>query len=79
MSGIALVLMLALRNWCSLLLVMLNLPFALVGGVAAVLLGGADLSLGSLVGFATLFGITLRNAIMLVSHWEHLIGHEAMA
>jgi CzcA family heavy metal efflux pump len=79
LGGIALLLMLALRNRRSLLLVMLNLPFALVGGVAAVLLGGADLSLGSLVGFATLFGITLRNAIMLVSHYEHLVGHEAKA
>ncbi len=44
----------------------------------AVLSTGADLSLGSLVGFVTLFGITLRNSIMLVSHYEHLVHDEGM-
>lgn len=72
-AGIVLLLFLALRSRRALLLVLANLPFALVGGVAAVLLTGAELSLGSLVGFVTLFGITLRNAIMLVSHFEHLV------
>ena len=55
------------------LLVMVNLPFALVGGVLGVLLAGANLSLGSMVGFVTLFGISLRNSIMLISHYEHLV------
>jgi len=55
------------------LLVMINLPFALVGGVLSVVLTGANLSLGSMVGFITLFGISLRNSIMLISHYEHLI------
>ena len=68
----------ALRSPRALLLVLLNLPFALVGGVIAVLLTGATLSLGSLVGFVTLFGITLRNSIMLVSHYEHLVHVEGM-
>ena len=51
------------------------MPFALVGGVAAVYLSGGVLNVGALVGFVTLFGITVRNGIMMVSHWQHL--HEA--
>ena len=57
----------------------LNLPFALIGGVLAVLVAsGGWMSLGSLVGFVTLFGITLRNSIMLVSHYQHLVQVDGM-
>ena len=61
------------------LLVLLNLPFALVGGVAAVYAMGGVLNVGSLVGFVTLFGITMRNGIMMVSHWQHLHEVEGVA
>ena len=53
-------------------LVFVSLPFALIGGVAATLLTGGLLSLGSLVGFVTVLGIAARNGIMLVSHYRHL-------
>lgn len=53
---------------------MLHLPWALVGGVLSVALAGGDLSLGAMIGFVTLFGITLRNAMMMISHYEHLVG-----
>ncbi|MEZ4585475.1 MAG: efflux RND transporter permease subunit [Gemmatimonadales bacterium] len=59
-------------------LVFASLPFALVGGVVAVLLTGATLSLGSLVGFVTVLGIASRNGIMLVSHFRHLEQEEGM-
>lgn len=71
--GILLLLSVVTRNWRNLVLVLVNMPFALAGGVLAVLVTGATLSLGSLVGFVTLFGITLRNAIMMISHFEHLV------
>jgi CzcA family heavy metal efflux pump len=79
-AGIAIVLLLALvfRNVRNLLLVLANLPFALVGGVLAVFMTGGWLSVGSLVGFVTLFGITMRNSIMMVSHFEHLVQAEGM-
>jgi Cu/Ag efflux pump CusA len=66
------------RTWRNLLIIMANLPFALIGGIVAVLFSGGVLSLGTLVGFVTLFGITLRNAMMMVSHYEYLVEVEGM-
>ena len=74
--GIVLLLSVVLAHWRNLLLVLANLPFALVGGVAAVFLHERLLSLGALVGFVTLFGITTRNSIMLIAHYEHLVAKE---
>ena len=69
---------LAIGNFRNTLLILINLPFAMVGGIIAALLGGGLLSIGSIVGFVTLFGITLRNSIMLVSHYQHLVFKEGM-
>jgi CzcA family heavy metal efflux pump len=76
--GIVLLLFMALKSNRAMLLVLVNLPFALVGGIVTVFLTGGNVSLGSMVGFVTLFGITLRNSIMLVSHYEHLVAQEGM-
>ncbi|SDK31132.1 heavy metal efflux pump, CzcA family [Methylophilus rhizosphaerae] len=77
-AGVAIFLMLyiafgSLRN---LLLTFANLPFALIGGVIATFFAGSWISVGTLVGFVTLFGITLRNSIMMVSHFQHLVDKE---
>jgi len=83
-AGIILLLAMVFRKASHLLLVLANLPFALVGGVLAIFLTGllsgegASLSLGTLVGFVTLFGITMRNSIMMISHFEHLVNEEGM-
>ena len=74
--GIVLLLSIAFHTVRNMLIVLANLPFALVGGVMAAVLTGGNLSIGSLVGFVTLFGITTRNSIMMVSHFEHLVHEE---
>lgn len=71
--GVIALLWVVTQNARNLLLILANLPFALVGGVLAVFASGGVLTLGATVGFVTLFGITLRNAIMMISHYEHLV------
>jgi len=70
--GILLLVWLEFRSARITALVGLSLPFALVGGVIGVALTGGVLSLGSLVGFVTVIGISARNGIMLLSHYDHL-------
>ena len=78
-TGIVLLLAIAFRNLRNLVLVLANLPFALAGGVLAIFLSGGWLTLGSLVGLVTLFGISTRNSIMMISHFEHLVSIEGHA
>ena len=53
-------------------IVLINLPLALIGGVFALLLISGTVSIPSIIGFITLFGIATRNGILLVSRYEHL-------
>jgi CzcA family heavy metal efflux pump len=82
--GILILLSIVFHSWRNLLLVLVNIPFAMVGGIVAVWLsstlspGQSSLTIGSLVGFVTLFGITTRNSIMMLSHFEHLVDVEGM-
>lgn len=73
--GILLLLYLDFQSLRLSLLVMISVPLACVGGVAAVLLTGGDISLGSMVGFVTVFGIAVRNGILLISNYKHLLDH----
>ncbi len=74
--GVLILIYIGIGNFRYVLLTVANLPFALVGGVIAVVLTGAPLSVGSVVGFVTLFGITVRNSIMLLSHCQYLVDHD---
>ena len=73
---VLLLLYIAFGSLVNLGLTLINLPFALIGGVIAVIFSGGWISIGSLVGFVTLFGITLRNSIMLLSHYQFLVNKE---
>jgi Cu/Ag efflux pump CusA len=76
--GIFLLLYLAFSSARDALLVMLNLPLALLGGVAGVWMSGGILTVASIVGFITLFGIATRNGVMLISHIHHLARDEGI-
>jgi CzcA family heavy metal efflux pump len=76
--GVLILIYVAIGELRLLSIILLNLPFSLLGGVLAALATGATLSVGSLVGFVTLFGITVRNSIMLVSHYRHLVDIERL-
>jgi HME family heavy-metal exporter len=99
LAVILLLLYLTLRSWASALLVMLNLPLGMIGGILACYFSGSPniimntfalfrltstpyqapvISIAGLVGFVTLFGIAVRNGLLLVNHYLHLIRDEQM-
>jgi CzcA family heavy metal efflux pump len=77
--GVFLLLQTSFKNFRLATLCFLTLPSALVGGVLAAYVGDRVLSLGSIVGFFTVFGIAARNGIMLINHYQHLEQHEGEA
>ncbi len=72
-AAIFLILFAEFRSARTATLLMANLPLALIGGVIAVAITGRVVSIASLVGFVTLFGIATRNGILLVSHYRQLL------
>ncbi len=73
---IVLILLVAFRWRANGWLVLANLPFSLLGSVLIMAATGIGLSLGSLVGLVTVFGISARNTILQLAHYEHLVVHE---
>jgi CzcA family heavy metal efflux pump len=83
-SGLALVLIvmilfIAFRWRANSWLVLANLPFSLIGSVLAIAVTGTGLSLGTVVGLVTVFGVSARNAILQLAHYEHLVEIEGVA
>ncbi len=76
---IVLCLGLAFRQRMHVPMVLLNMPFALIGSIVAISITGIGISLGSLVGLVTVFGISARNALLLLAHYEHLVSVEGLA
>jgi Cu/Ag efflux pump CusA len=56
--------------------VLVNLPFCLIGSIAAIVVSGIGMTLGSLVGLITVFGIGARNSVMMLAHVEHVADEE---
>jgi CzcA family heavy metal efflux pump len=76
LAGMYAVLFAHFRSHALTLQVLLNIPLALIGSVAAIWISGAPLSVATLVGFITLCGIATRNTILMISHYIHLVQHE---
>ncbi|MAE66180.1 MAG: CusA/CzcA family heavy metal efflux RND transporter [Phycisphaeraceae bacterium] len=95
-AAMLLLLNMAFNSTRAAVLVMVNLPLALIGGIAVIFITESDrpvanlfamfglggpyqapvISIASMVGFVTLFGIAVRNGILLVNHYRHLVEHE---
>jgi CzcA family heavy metal efflux pump len=76
LAVIVLVLLMALHWRANGWLVLANLPFSLLGSVLVIAVTGIGLSLGSMVGLVTVFGISARNTILQLAHYEHMVAHE---
>lgn len=76
--GVLIFIYIAINNLRHVAITLANIPFSLVGGITAVILMDATLSVGSIIGFITLFGITVRNSIILLSHYQHLVEYEGL-
>ncbi len=79
LAVIVMILFLSFRWRANSWLVLVNLPFSLIGSVFAIWVTGLGISLGTVVGLVTVFGISARNAILQLAHYEHLVEVEAAA
>ena len=73
---IAVLMYFAVKSFAATVMIMLNLPLALTGGIFSVALGGGILSVASMVGFITLFGVATRNGLLLVDNYNQKFAQE---
>jgi Cu/Ag efflux pump CusA len=73
---IAVLMYFAVKSVAAMLMIMVNLPLALVGGIFSIALGGGIISVASMVGFITLFGVATRNGLMLVDNYNGKLAQE---
>ncbi|MGA8514244.1 MAG: efflux RND transporter permease subunit [Burkholderiaceae bacterium] len=76
--GIFLLLQACFGSWRLGMIAFLGLPAAIAGGIVAVLVSGGVVSLGSIVGFLAVLGISARNAVSMINHYNHLQTQEGM-
>jgi CzcA family heavy metal efflux pump len=74
--GIFLLLEVCFGSWRLAAIAFLALPVAIVGGVIGAVLDGGVITLGSVVGFLAVLGISARNGINLINHYQYLLKHE---
>ncbi|MEB3309648.1 MAG: efflux RND transporter permease subunit [Snowella sp.] len=68
---IAILMYFAVKSLAAVLMIMINLPLALAGGIFSIAIGGGIISVASLVGFITLFGVATRNGLLLVDNYNN--------
>ncbi len=73
---IALLLFMQFRSWHQALVVLINLPLSLIGGVFALVLTGGEISIPAIIGFISLFGMATRGGMLLVDRYNELAKHQ---
>jgi len=68
--AIAVLMFFSVKSFPATVAIMINLPLALVGGIVSILLTGGVISVASLIGFITLFGVAVRNGLLLVDNYN---------
>lgn len=69
--GITVLIYLAVKSIPATVMIMVNLPLALIGGVISIAMADGIISVASMVGFITLFGVAIRNGLLLVENYNH--------
>ena len=60
------------KNWAEALVILVNMPLALIGGIAMLAITGGEVNIPAIIGFISLMGISTRNGMLLISRYNHL-------
>jgi len=77
--GVFILLYMAFASIRDALLILVNLPFAMIGGVVGLYMAGGILSVATIIGFITLLGIATRNGVIMIAHIHNLMQHEQVS